>query len=99
MAQVAINWVANRPGVASVLLGASRPEQFQDNLGALEFELPGELVQLLNETSALPSRFPYTFFTPAIQGMITGGVSVGSKLVGYAPPVLIEGAGAGASTS
>lgn len=99
MAQVAINWAANRPGIASVILGATRLEQLQDNLGALDFELPGELVQLLDEASAPPLRFPHTFFTSAIQGMLTGGVSVGSKPVGYAPPVLIEGSGAGASTS
>lgn len=99
MAQVAVNWAANRPGIASVILGATRPEQLQDNLGALDFELPDELVRLLDETSASPPRFPYTFFTPAIQGMLTGGVSVGSKPAGYAAPVLIEGAGAGAGTS
>ncbi|MBC8124009.1 MAG: aldo/keto reductase [Gemmatimonadaceae bacterium] len=99
MAQVAINWAANRPGIASVILGATRLEQLQDNLGALDFELPGELVQFLDETSAPPLRFPHTYFTPAIQGMLTGGVSIGSKPVGYAPPLLIEGSGAGASTS
>ncbi len=39
-AGVAINWVAGRPGVATVLVGATRKSLLDDNLGALDFELP-----------------------------------------------------------
>ena len=39
MAQVAINWVANRPGVGSVILGATRLAQLEDTMAALDFEL------------------------------------------------------------
>ena len=31
MAQVALNWVANRPGVASVIVGATKLSQLEDN--------------------------------------------------------------------
>lgn len=40
MAQVVLNWVVNRPGVASVIPGASQLHQLQDNLGPLEFQIP-----------------------------------------------------------
>ncbi len=52
MSQVALNWVRQRPGVSSVLLGCRNLGQLEDNLGALDWELePGEMDQL-NEISA-----------------------------------------------
>src|SRR5260370_19852889 len=39
MAQVAINWTANRPGVGSVILEATKIPQLEANLGALDFEI------------------------------------------------------------
>jgi aryl-alcohol dehydrogenase-like predicted oxidoreductase len=35
MAQLAVAWVLNNPNVASAIVGASRPEQLDDNVGAL----------------------------------------------------------------
>jgi aryl-alcohol dehydrogenase-like predicted oxidoreductase len=95
MAQVALNWVANRPGVASVIVGASRPEQLVTNLGALDFDLPVELAHRLDEASKPATPFPYYFFTNAMQGMMYGGASVGDKPAGYRAPVRVEGAGSG----
>ncbi|HKX39811.1 MAG TPA: aldo/keto reductase [Burkholderiaceae bacterium] len=95
MAQVALNWVANRPGVASVIVGASRPEQLAVNLGALDFEIPAELNTRLEQASRPPSTFPYYFFTNAMQGMMYGGATVGDKPAGYRSPVLVSGTGSG----
>ena len=95
MAAVAVNWVASRPGVGSVIVGATRPEQLETNLRALSFTLPAELAERLERVGRPESHFPYTFFEPGIQGMIHGGKPVGSKPAGYRPEVLIEGAGAG----
>ena len=36
LAQMALTWVLRQPGVTSALIGASRPQQILDNLGALE---------------------------------------------------------------
>ena len=83
MAQVALNWVANRPAVASVIIGATKLHQLQDNLGALDFEIPAELQQRLDEASRPETRFPYTFFEPHLQGMITGGTTIGDKPASY----------------
>jgi aryl-alcohol dehydrogenase-like predicted oxidoreductase len=52
MAQVALNWVANRPGVATVILGATKLEQLEDNLRALDFEIPEALVARLDDVSS-----------------------------------------------
>src|SRR4051812_49771451 len=43
VAQVALNWIAKRPGVSSTLIGASKLEQLRTNLQALDFDLPAEL--------------------------------------------------------
>jgi aryl-alcohol dehydrogenase-like predicted oxidoreductase len=83
MAQVAINWVAHRPGVASVIVGATKPAQLADNLGALDFTLPAELAQRLDGASRPAAQFPYTFFDAEIQGMVHGGVPVGDEPAGY----------------
>ena len=95
MAQVAVNWVANRPGVASVLIGATKLHQLEDNLGALDFDLPEELAERLDTVSSEAPRFPYTFFTPEIQGMLQGGATVGDKPAAYWPSKTVQGAGAG----
>ncbi|MEM9160761.1 MAG: aldo/keto reductase [Verrucomicrobiota bacterium] len=95
MAQVALNWVVNRPTIASVLVGATKLSQLEDNLGALDFEIPSALEARLNAASEPVTPFPYGFFTDALQGMITGGATVGDKPDRYRQPVLIEGSGAG----
>jgi hypothetical protein len=87
--------VANRPGVASVIVGASRPEQLQTNLAALDFTLPAELAGRLTQASEVPPPFPYYFFTDAMQGMMYGGATVADKPAGYRAPVMVSGAGSG----
>lgn len=95
MAQVALNWVANRPGVASVILGATKLSQLEDNLAALSFDIPPELVARLDAASAPEPLFPYTFFQDGQQQRIAGGVTVASRPQGYAPAVRIPGVEAG----
>jgi aryl-alcohol dehydrogenase-like predicted oxidoreductase len=95
MAQVAVNWVANRPGVASVIVGATKLAQLEDNLKALEFDIPLELANRLESISRPTAQFPDSFFGNEIQGMIHGGVTVGRKPAGYAPDSLIQSPGAG----
>jgi aryl-alcohol dehydrogenase-like predicted oxidoreductase len=75
-AQVALNWVTRRPGVTSTLVGASRLEQLDDNLAALQFEIPPELATRLDEASQPEPAYPYYFFGRAAQGMLSGGTAV-----------------------
>jgi aryl-alcohol dehydrogenase-like predicted oxidoreductase len=98
MAQVAVNWVANRPGISSVIVGATKLSQLEDNLKALEFTIPSELVDRLETVSRPESQFPYSFFDNEIQGMIHGGVTVGRQHSNYAPTAPIQpSSGAGVS--
>jgi aryl-alcohol dehydrogenase-like predicted oxidoreductase len=90
MAQVAVQWAARRPGLGSVILGARNLAQFEDNIAALDRPLDEALMRRLDTVSALPSQFPYSFFEPAQQVGIHGGVGVGDKPAGYAPPVWID---------
>ncbi|MEM8809320.1 MAG: aldo/keto reductase [Cyanobacteria bacterium P01_G01_bin.38] len=99
MAQLAVNWVANRPSVASVLIGATKLHQLKDNLGALDFDIPAELQHRLDAVSKPETKFPYTFFEPGLQGMITGGATVGDKPESYRRPILVEASGAGVIAS
>ncbi len=94
MAQVALNWVANRPGVASVIVGATKVEQLNDNIAALSFDLPAELGQRLDAVSAPVQTFPYIFFGREVQGSLHAGAIVGTKPPGYFPTVRIAGRGA-----
>lgn len=75
-ALVALNWVATRSGVTSTIIGASKLAQLKDNLSSIEFTIPAELRQRLDEVSAPPSIHPYMFFESFIQGMISGGTAV-----------------------
>ncbi|TIX87137.1 aldo/keto reductase [Rhizobium sp. P44RR-XXIV] len=97
MAQVAVNWAMTQPGLASIIIGATKLEQLKDNLGALDFQIPAELRQRLDDVSALQPTFPYSFFGSEIQGAMTGGQTVGDKPVGYYPDLNISGKFAGVS--
>jgi aryl-alcohol dehydrogenase-like predicted oxidoreductase len=95
MAQVALNWIANRPAVATVIVGATKLAQLDDNLAALDFAIPPELAARLDAAGALEALFPYTFFESGHQETISGGVTVATKPRGYHPTVEIVGTGAG----
>ncbi|TPI34395.1 aldo/keto reductase [Mesorhizobium sp. B3-2-1] len=91
MAQVALNWVATQPGIATVILGATRLSQLQDNLAALDFSIPPALRQRLDKVSGTPAPFPHSYFGPEIQVRVACGVVTGDKPSGYASPVVVEG--------
>lgn len=95
MAQVAINWVAHRPGVATVLIGATNKSQLADNLMALDFAIPAELTARLDAVSAPSPGSPYTFFAPGVQAQMVGARAVADKPASYAPRKLIAGSGPG----
>ncbi|WP_027058936.1 aldo/keto reductase [Mesorhizobium loti] len=92
MAEVALNWVATQPGVASVILGATKLAQLRDNLAALDFMIPDALRARLDAVSKTPPSFPYSYFGSEIQARVTGDAVTGDKPAGYAPPLLVEGA-------
>jgi aryl-alcohol dehydrogenase-like predicted oxidoreductase len=57
--QIAINWLLQRPSVASVLIGARDEAQLRQNLGAVGWSLTPEQVAKLDAASAVPAPYPY----------------------------------------
>jgi aryl-alcohol dehydrogenase-like predicted oxidoreductase len=61
VAQVALAWLLSRPFVSSVLVGASRPEQLDDNLGAVGVQLSDDERRALDELTAPAPVYPGWF--------------------------------------
>lgn len=60
MAQVALSWLADRPTVTSVILGARTLAQLDDNLGAADLHLsPDETAQLDAASDPGAADYPY----------------------------------------
>jgi aryl-alcohol dehydrogenase-like predicted oxidoreductase len=75
-AEIALNWVATQPGVTSTITGASRLDQLNANLAALDFAIPPELRARLDEATQLAVINPYRFFQPVMQAMMRGGTDI-----------------------
>jgi len=60
-AQVAINWLLQKPGVTAPIIGARRMDQLEDNLGATGWALSAETRAMLDEVSQQPLPYPYDF--------------------------------------
>ncbi len=59
IAQVAINWLLQRPTVSSVIIGARNEEQLRQNLEAVGWNLTTEQVKKLDAASNQPTIYPY----------------------------------------
>ena len=58
IAQVALAWLLHQPQVTSVIVGAKRPEQLADNLGAVHLVLTDGELHALDAVSRLPAEYP-----------------------------------------
>ena len=58
IAQVALAWLLHQPQVTSVIVGAKRPEQLADNLGAVHLVLTDDELHALDAVSRLPAEYP-----------------------------------------
>ena len=57
--QIALNWLLQRPTVASVIIGARNEQQLRDNLGAADWNLTSDQVAKLDAASATTLPYPY----------------------------------------
>ena len=57
-ARVSLAWLLAKPVVTSVIVGAKRLDQLQDNLAAVELTLTQDELKRLDEVSALPPEYP-----------------------------------------
>ena len=57
--QIALNWLLQRPSVATVVIGARNEEQLRANLGAVGWSLNQAQMAKLNTASERPKTYPY----------------------------------------
>jgi aryl-alcohol dehydrogenase-like predicted oxidoreductase len=62
VAQAALNYLLQKPAVSSIIVGATKPEQLQDNLKAVEWDMTQEEVKRLDDLSAPPRLYPHWMF-------------------------------------
>lgn len=58
VAQLALAWLLHQKSVTSVLLGAKKIEQLEDNLGAVNVVFSPEELEQLDRVSHLPAEYP-----------------------------------------
>ena len=58
VAQVALAWQLHQPFVTSVIIGARKTAQVQDNLGAADLKLEADDLKQLDEASRLTPEYP-----------------------------------------
>ena len=57
-ARISLAWILTKPFVTSVIIGAKRLDQLEDNLAAANLQLTGDEIKQLDEVSALPPEYP-----------------------------------------
>jgi aryl-alcohol dehydrogenase-like predicted oxidoreductase len=58
ISQAALNWLARKPGVSSIIVGARNAGQLKDNLAAASWTMSDADVKRLDEVSARPLPYP-----------------------------------------
>ena len=64
-AQVALNWVLQRPGITAPIIGARNLDQLESNLGASGWSMSEDQMTRLNQVSAMELPYPYDFINDA----------------------------------
>ena len=57
--QIALNWLLQRPSVATIIVGARNEEQLRQNLGAVGWNLTPAQIAKLDAASATALAYPY----------------------------------------
>lgn len=58
VAQVALAWVRQQPGVTSTIIGAKKLQQLKDNIESVNVQLTESDLNKINEVSPLPMQYP-----------------------------------------
>ncbi|WP_296655102.1 aldo/keto reductase [Paraburkholderia sp.] len=62
VAQIALAWLLHQPVVTSVIVGAKRIDQLDDNVAATKVKLSAEELAVLDDVSRLPAEYPGWMF-------------------------------------
>jgi aryl-alcohol dehydrogenase-like predicted oxidoreductase len=71
IAQIALAWLLYQKAVTSVIIGAKKPEQLDDNIAATKVALTDDELKTLDEVSKLPAEYPGWVFE--FQSKVRGG--------------------------
>ncbi len=63
VAQIALAWLLHQKAVATVIIGAKRVEQLDDNIAATKVRLNEDELAALDEMSQLPAEYPSWMLT------------------------------------
>ena len=78
MAQLAVAWLLTRDKVDTVLLGATKTHQLEDNLGAADVRLSDEQLARLEEATAISALYPSSNWVE-IDGLVKKRLGVDAK--------------------
>jgi aryl-alcohol dehydrogenase-like predicted oxidoreductase len=62
VAQIALAWLLSRKVVTTVIVGAKRPDQLEDNIAATRVQLTADELAALDDVSTLPPEYPQWMF-------------------------------------
>ena len=58
VAQIALAWLLAQPGVTSIIIGANKMSQLEDNLKSADVQLTAAELEVLSATTAPPAQYP-----------------------------------------
>jgi aryl-alcohol dehydrogenase-like predicted oxidoreductase len=90
VARVALAWVHAQPAVTSIIIGARRLSQLDDNIGAVDVNLTAEELARLNALTEPTFGFPQSMLTNA-PGITNGGTTVNGVSAPTSEYVMPEG--------
>jgi len=91
VASVALAWLHTRPSVTSIIVGARRLSQFEDNIRALDVNLTGEELAQLDAVTAPTFGFPQSMLATSAPGIINGGTTINGVFAPISEYVMPEG--------
>jgi len=78
MAQLAVAWLLTRDKVDTVLLGATKTHQLEDNLGAVDVVLSSDLLARLDEATQIGAQYPASNWVE-IDGLVRKRLGANAK--------------------
>jgi diketogulonate reductase-like aldo/keto reductase len=87
---VALSWVHAKPGVTSIIIGARRLSQFEENIRALDVTLTAEELARLDAITEPTLGFPQSML-PMAASMTNGGTTINGVSAPVSEFVLPEG--------
>ena len=91
VAAVALAWVHSQPAVSSIIIGARRLSQLDDNVRAVDVHLTADELAHLDALTKPTLRFPHNMLEMA-PGILNGGTTINGVSAPVSEYVLPEGA-------